>query len=107
MALAQLTYRTSLRDIETCLRTQATKLYHMGIRGGISRITLASANQVRNWKIFADFAQQLIQIARNLHADDALSGLNIGDPVYALELTTIDLPIFCFHGCSSAKQRVP
>ena len=91
MAFAQLTYRTSLRDNETCLRTRATKLNHMGIRGGISRTTLASANQVQDWKIFAEFVQNLIYIARYFHADDALSGLNIDDPVYALDSTTIDL----------------
>ena len=81
MAFAQLTYRTSLRDIETCLRTQATKLYHMGIRGGISRTTPASADQVRDWKIFSEPAQKFIHIARNLHADDALFDLNIDDLV--------------------------
>ena len=91
MAFAQLTYRSSLRDIETCLRTQSAKLYHMGIRGGISRANLADANQSRDWKIYAEFAQKLIHVARILHADDALSGLKIGDPVYALDSTTIDL----------------
>ena len=105
MAFAQLTYRTSLRDIETCLRTQATKLYHMGIRGGISRTTLASENQVRDWKIFSEFAQKLIHIARNLHADDALSGLNIDDPVYALDSTTIDLCLSLFPWAQFRKTK--
>ena len=81
MAFVQLTYRSSLRDIETCLRTQSAKLYHMGIRGGISRANLADVNQSRDWKIYAEFAQKLIHVARILHADDALSGLKIGDPV--------------------------
>ena len=66
MAFAQLTYRESLRDIEACLRAQQNKLYHMGIRGGISRNTLSNANKVRDWRIYADFAQSLIQIARKL-----------------------------------------
>ena len=105
MAFAQLTCRTSLRDIETCLRTQATKLYHMGIRGGISRTTLASANQVRDWNIFAEFTQNLIHIARNLHADDALSGLNIDDPVYALDSTTIDLCLSLFPWAKFRKTK--
>ena len=105
MAFAQLTYRTSLRDIETCLRTQATKLYHMGIRGGISRTTLARANQVQDWKIFSEFAQKLIHIARNLHADDALSGLNIDDPVYALDSTTIDLCLSLFPWAQFRKTK--
>ena len=96
MAFAQLNYRTSLRDIddiETCLRTQASKLYHMGIGGGISRTTLASGNQARDWKNYFEFAQKLIDIARNLHADVALSSLNIDDSVYALNSATIDLCI--------------
>ena len=98
MAFAQLTCRTSLWDIETCLRTQATKLYHMGIRGGISRTTLAGANQVRDWNIFAEFTQNLIHIARNFHADDALSGLNIDDSDYVSDSTTIDLCFFVSMG---------
>ena len=91
MAFAQLTYRSSLRDIETCLRTQSAKLYHMGIRGGTSRAKLADANQSRDWKICAEFDQKLIHVARIFHADYALSGLKICDPVYALDSTTIDL----------------
>ena len=74
MAFAQLTYRASLRDIETCLRVQPSKLYHMGVRGRVSRNTLANANTVREWQIYADFAQHLIHVARNLHADDKTLG---------------------------------
>ena len=77
----------------------------MGIRGGISRTTLASANQVRDWKIFSEFAQKLIHIARNLHADDALSGLNIDDPVYALASTTIDLCLSLFPWAQFRKTK--
>ena len=105
MALAQLTCQTSLWDIETCLRTQATKLYHMGIGSGISRTTLASANQVRDRNIFAEITQNLIHIARNLHADDALSGLNIDDPVYALDSTTIDLCLSLFPWAKFRKTK--
>ena len=70
MAFAQLTYRESLRDIQACLRAAKQKLYHMGIRGRVSRNTLANANQVRNWRIYADFAQVLIGTARDLYAKD-------------------------------------
>ena len=105
MAFAQLTYRSSLRDIETCLRTQSAKLYHMGIRGGISRVNLADANQSRDWKIYAEFAQKLIHVARILHADDALSGLKIGDPVYALDSTTIDLCLSLFPWAQFRKTK--
>ena len=80
MAFAQLTYRESLRDIEACLRAQQNKLYHMGIRGGISRNTLANANKVRDWRIYADFAQSLIQIARPLYVDEEI-GLELKNTV--------------------------
>ena len=96
MAFAQLTYRTSLRDIETCLRTQATKLYHMGIQKEVSRVTLASTNQVRNWKVFVELAQNLFHIPRTLHADDTLSGLDIDDPDYVLNSTTINFCLSLF-----------
>ena len=96
MAFAQLTYRNSLRDIETCLRAQSGKLYHMGIRGGVSRNTLANANQARDWKIHADFAQHLIHVARNAHVDDTLPGLAAKDTVYALDSSTIDLCLSLF-----------
>ena len=105
MAFAQLTYRSSLRDIETCLRAQATKLYHMGIRGRVSRNTIAYANQSRNWKIYAEFAQNLIHIARILHADDTLSGLDISDPVYALKSSTIDLCLSLFPWAQLRKTK--
>ena len=72
MAFAQLTYRESLRDIETCLRSVKPKLYHMGFRGRVARSTLADANRIRDWRIYADFAQVLIRIARKLYAEDPL-----------------------------------
>jgi hypothetical protein len=71
MAFAQLTFRESLRDIEACLRAQAAKLYHMGIRSAVSRSTLADANESRDWRIYCDFAQSLIGIARRLYAEDS------------------------------------
>ena len=95
MAFAQLTYRESLRDIEACLRAQRTKLYHMGIRGTVSRNTLANANEKRDWRIHADFAQALIAIARHLYADDDF-GVALADTVYALDATTIDLCLTLF-----------
>jgi hypothetical protein len=95
MAFAQLTYRESLRDTEACLRAQQTKLYHMGIKGGISRNTLANANKVRDWRIYADFAQSLIQIARKLYVDDEI-GIELDNTVYALDSTTIDLCLSVF-----------
>ena len=91
MAFAQLAYRESLRDIEVCLKAQRNKLYHMGIRTKtVARSTLANANEKRDWRIFADFAQSLIQIARPLCADEDL-GLQLDSTVYALDSTTIDL----------------
>jgi hypothetical protein len=95
MAFAQLTYRESLRDIEACLRAQREKLYHMGIRGGVSRNTLANANKVRDWRIYADFAQALIKIARPLYAEEDL-GLDLDNTVYALDASTIDLCLSVF-----------
>lgn len=86
MAFAQLTYRESLRDIEACLRAQKNKLYHMGIRGSVSRNTLANANKVRDWRIYADFAQALIQIARRLYVDDAF-GVELDHTVYCTAVT--------------------
>jgi len=77
LAFAQLTYRESLRDIETCLRAAGEKLYHMGIRGKVSRNTLAHANEVRDWRIYQDFAQVLIQNARELHQNDPLQSNSI------------------------------
>jgi hypothetical protein len=95
MAFAQLTYRESLRDIETCLRSIPTKLYHLGIRGKISKSTLADANENRDWRIYADFAQVLIHIARDLYANDDF-GVELEQTVYALDTTTIDLCLSLF-----------
>ena len=95
MAFAQLTYRESLRDIEACLRAQADKLYHMGIKSRVSRSTLADANEVRDWRIYADFAQSLIGIARRLYAGEPF-GVNLKDTVYALDASTIDLCLSVF-----------
>ena len=95
LAFAQLTYRESLRDIEACLRAQHHKLYHMGIRGGISRNTLAHANQTRDWRIYADFAQSLIHTARQLYLHEDF-GLELKQTVYALDATTIDLCLSVF-----------
>ena len=90
MAFAQLTHRESLRDIEVCLRAHQDKLYHMGIRGRVSRNTLAHANKTRDWRMYAEFAQALIRIARPLYAKEDL-GLDIDGTVYALDSSTIDL----------------
>ncbi len=95
MAFAQITYRESLRDIEACLRARRAKLYHMGIRGMVSRNTLANANEKRDWRIHADFAQALIAIARRLYADDGF-GVDLDNTVYALDATTIDLCLTLF-----------
>ena len=95
MAFAQLTYRESLRDIEACLRAQTDKLYHMGIKRRVSRSTLADANEVRDWRIYADFAQSLIGIARRLYAEEPF-GVNLKDTVYALDASTIDLCLSVF-----------
>lgn len=95
MAFAQLTFRESLRDIEACLRSQAEKLYHMGIRGQVSRNTLAHANATRDWRIYADFAQRLIGIARKLYADEPF-GVDLTNTAYALDSTTIDLSLSLF-----------
>jgi len=95
MAFAQLTYRESLRDIEACLRAQNNKLYHMGIRARVSRSTLADANECRDWRIYADFAQSLIPLARKLYAGEDL-GLDLDNTIYALDSTTIDLCLSVF-----------
>ena len=95
LAFAQLTYRESLRDIEACLRAQHHKLYHMGFRSTVSRNTLANANQTRDWRIYADFAQALIRLARPLYADEDL-GAELDNTVYALDATTIDLCLSVF-----------
>jgi hypothetical protein len=95
MAFAQFTYRESLRDIEACLNAQGSKLYHMGIRSSVARSTLADANEKRDWRIYADFAQSLIQIARRLYVGEDL-GLELDNTVYALDATTIDLCLSVF-----------
>jgi hypothetical protein len=95
MAFAQLTFRESLRDIEACLRAQHTKLYHLGIRSMVARNTLANANAMRDWRIYADFAQSLIGIARPLYVDEPF-GVDLKDTVYALDATTIDLCLSVF-----------
>ncbi|MFA6202734.1 MAG: IS4 family transposase [Gallionella sp.] len=95
MAFAQLTYRESLRDIETCLRAHQSKLYHLGIRGNVSKSTLADANEQRDCRIFADFAMSLIQTARRLYASDSFA-VELEQTVYALDTTTIDLCLSVF-----------
>ena len=95
MAFAQLTYRESLRDIEACLSAQPAKLWHMGFRGPVRRSTLADANEVRDWRIYAEFAQRLIAQARRLYAGESLLG-ELDNTVYALDSTTIDLCLSLF-----------
>jgi hypothetical protein len=104
MAFAQLTYRESLRDIEVCLRGNQSKLYHMGIRTRISRSTLADANENRDWRIYADFAQILISIAKDLYATDDF-GINLQAEVYALDSTTIDLCLSLFPWARFRKTK--
>jgi len=95
MVFAQLTYRDSLRDIEACLRSLGGKLYHMGFHGRVSRSTLADANDTHDWRIYADFAQVLIRIARPLYASDPM-GVDLDHSLYALDSTTIDLCLSLF-----------
>ncbi len=104
MAFAQLTYRESLRDIEACLRSRQNKLFHMGIRGGVSRNTLANANETRDWRIYADFAQVLIHQARSLYAKEAF-GVELEETVYALDSTTIDLCLSLFPWAKFRKHK--
>ena len=104
MAFAQLTYRDSLRDIECCLRAMQEKLYHMGIRGKVSRSTLADANELRDWRIYSDFAQILIHEARRLYAEDDF-GLELNDTVYALDSSTIDLCLSVFPWARFRKTK--
>ncbi|OGC37611.1 transposase [candidate division WOR-1 bacterium RIFOXYD2_FULL_36_8] len=104
MTFAQLTYRESLRDIETCLRTMKSKLYHSGFRGGVSRNTLANANSVRDWRIYADFAQLLIQRARELYAGESF-GVEIEQAAYALDSTVIDLCLSLFPWAHFRKTK--
>jgi len=95
MAFAQMTFRESLRDIEACLRAQKSKLYHMGIRGTVSRNTLANANKTRDWRIYADFASLLIQTARHLYIDETFD-FELENTAYALDSSTIDLCLSVF-----------
>ena len=104
MAFAQLTGRESLRDIETCLRAMATKLYHAGFRGNVSRSTLADANESRDWRIYGDFAQVLITTARRLYAQDDF-GLELKATAYALDSTTIDLCLALFPWAKFRKTK--
>ena len=104
MAFAQLTYRESLRDIEACLRAMQSKLYHMGIRGRVSKSTLADANEKRDWRIYADFAQVLIHIARSLYAKEEF-GVELDQTVYALDSTTIDLCLSLFPWAKFRKRK--
>jgi hypothetical protein len=104
LAFAQLTYRESLRDIEACLRVAKPKLYHMGIRGRVSRNTLAHANEVRDWRIYADFAQVLITIARELYANEDF-GLQLDQTVYGFDSTTIDLCLSVFPWAKFRRKK--
>ena len=104
MAFAQLTYRESLRDIECCLRAMQNKLYHMGIRGKVSRTTLADANENRDWRIYADFAQILIREAIELYQNDDF-GLELKETVYALDASTIDLCLSVFPWAKFRKTK--
>jgi len=104
LAFAQLTYRESLRDIEACLRVAKSKLYHMGIRNTVSRNTLAHANENRDWRIYADFAQVLIKIARELYANEDF-GIELKNTVYAFDSTTIDLCLSVFPWAKFRKTK--
>ena len=104
MAFAQLTYRTSLRDIETCLNSLKVKLYHVGIRGSVARNTLAKANEIRDWRIYGDFAHILIGHARNLYARDPLD-VNLEQTAYAFDSTTIDLCLKLFPWATFRRHK--
>ena len=104
MAFAQLTFRESLRDIEACLRAISKKRYHMGIKGSVARSTIAEANEKRDWRIYADFAQVLISQARELYAEDDF-GLELSETVYALDSTTIDLCLELFPWATFRKTK--
>jgi len=104
MAFAQLTYRESLRDIEVCLHAHRSKLYHMGLRGGISRNTLANANKVRDWRLYANFAQALTRIACRLYIDEGFA-VDLANIAYALDASTIDLCLSFFPRASSRRTK--
>ena len=104
MAFAQLTYRDGLRDIEACLRSLGGKLYHMGFHGRVARSTLADANDSHDWRIYADFAQVLIRLARPLYASDPI-GVDLEQSLYALDSTTIDLCLSLFPWAKFRKHK--
>lgn len=104
MAFAQLTYRESLRDIEACLRSQPTKLYHLGLRGKVSRSALADANESRDWRIHYEFAQALIRVARRLYASEPLA-VELSETIYALDSTTIDLCLALFPWAAFRRTK--
>ena len=104
MAFAQVTYRESLRDIDACLRAQPSKLYHMGLRGKVSRSALADANERRDWRIYCEFAQALIRVARRLYANEPL-GIDLAQTVYALDSTTVDLCLSVFPWARFRKHK--
>ena len=104
MAFAQLTYRESLRDIEACLRAMGAKLYQLGFRGRVARSTLADANELRDWRIFADFAHVLIEIARPFYAADSI-GVDLDQSLYGLDSTTIDLCLALFPWARFRKRK--
>ena len=104
MAFAQLTYRESLRDIEVCLNAMRNKLYHIGLHGPIAHSTLADANEQRDWRIYADFAQVLVSIARPLYVNEDI-GVDLKDMVYALDSTTIDLCLSLFPWAHFRKHK--
>src|SRR5262245_21059492 len=104
LAFAQLTFRESLRDIETCLRALGSKLYHAGFRGKVSRSTLADANRAHDWRIFADFAQVLIRKARTLYASEPLA-VELEQTVYAFDSTTIDLCLSLFPWAPFRRRK--
>ena len=105
MSFAQLTYRESLRDIEVCLNAQPNKLYHMGIKGHVSRTNLANANRKRDWRIYAEFAQVLISHARKLYHDDPEFIVDLDNTIYALDATTIDLCLSLFPWAKFRKNK--
>jgi len=105
MSFAQLSYRESLRDIEACLTAQPNKLYHMGIKGNVARTNLARANEKRDWRIYAEFAQILIAKARKLYDDDPNFTLQLNNTVYALDSTTIDLCLSVFPWAKFRKNK--
>ena len=106
MGFAQLTYRESLRDIEACLRSVSRKLYHMGFRGRVARTNLADANEAHDWRIFADFAQVLIRIARPLYAQDPI-GVDLDQSLYAWTPPRSIFACRCFRGPGSESTRAP